>query len=106
MGNKEIEQIERLLEQTGKLSFPPFASEKKKREILNTIRNETDYKISKILGENSLFESRKDMLWMQAEELASKEFDTLPDKLKMNSFYLQEVMHQYVEFVKKTFMNN
>ena len=101
MENELRAKIDSLMEYTTKLSFPMFASENKKETLLNEIRTNIDNEIAALLKDKSGFEEEKSDLWNKAQVSANKEFETLPTKLKLNSFYLQEVMHQYVELIQE-----
>lgn len=95
------EGFERLLRDTTRLSFPVFASEGKKREQIYITKQRFDEKILSMLSldDPDRLRARMADLWEAAERSAQGEFDTLPERLRINSFYLQEVMHQYIELI-------
>ena len=97
--------IESLHEYTTTLSLPILAGKSKKEEILKEMKMQIDERILALCNDKTKFKKKKESMWKQAEESACKEFNTLPDKLQLNSFYLQEVMHQYVELVKDQFFS-
>lgn len=107
MNAKIFRELEKILEGTTKLSFPVFANRNQKRERLDATKQEIEEKILFILGpdDSARFNLKKADLWEAAEKSASEQFDTLPEKLKINSFYLQEVMHTYVESVVSLLQN-
>ena len=93
------EELNKVLEETTKLSFPFLANDEKKKKSLTEIHQRIDDEIESCLekADRQRFEGEKAEIWEKADEGARNEFVTLPGKLKMNSFYLQEVMHRYVE---------
>lgn len=101
MNTRVSKELEKILEDTTGLSFPVFANGRQKREQLDITKQETEEKIRSILSpdDSARFDSEKAGLWGEAEKFACEQFDTLPEKLKINSFYLQEVMHRYVESI-------
>lgn len=94
-------ELERILENTTQLSFPMFSNRNRKKEQLDIIKQGIEEKIQTILSSDDFdrFNLQKAELWEAAESAAYEQFDTLPGKLKINSFYLQEVMHIYVESI-------
>lgn len=94
----DIEELNLLLEKTAKLYFPAFTNESKKQKILIDQR---DYMIGTIKKILKKFDVKKnvdfDDLWNKAEADAKKEFTNLPGKLQLNSFYYQEVMHNFIQ---------
>lgn len=101
MDARVSKELEKILEDTTKLSFPMFANSSKKKEQLDIIKQEVEEKILSILSQDDSerISLQKEELWKAAEKSACEQFDTLPEKLKINSFYLQEVMHTYVESI-------
>ena len=91
------EKMNSLLEYTTKVSFPFMASEERKKRILNETKDKIDVELADLVDDKTVFESKKEIVWEEAKESACKEFSTLPNNLRLNSFYFQEVMHQYVE---------
>lgn len=107
MDSKISEALDKILEKTTKLSFPFFASTQKKILFLQKTKDEFDNEIlNQISFDSELFlklKSKLSELWANAEKDAKKEFESLPEKIQLNSFYLQEVMHRYVEKIIQVF---
>ena len=100
--NEEImNQFQDLLSRTERLCFPRFCSIKKKTEIISIKKEQIENQIKeKIKADNALltkFNQKKEELWKKSEKESSDEFENIPSKLKINSFYFQELMHRYVE---------
>ena len=95
--------IEAILKSTTKLKFPFGANEFTKRCVLHNAKKEIDDKLVALVADEMLFEKKKEELWIRACNGACEEFESLPSKLRLNSFYFQEVMHRYVELMKATF---
>ena len=87
-----------------------FSSSKKKTVFFQKTKEDLENEIlNQIPSETELFSKVKGMLtelWANAEKEAKKEFETLPEKLQFNSFYLQEVMHKYIESIIKVISEN
>ena len=98
--------LDALAENATKLSFPFMANKSKKEDFLETTKQNIDQEISALLDDPSFFIGQKESLWKQACISAGSEFDTLPDKLQLNSFYLQEVMHKYIELITEYLSEN
>lgn len=102
MNNENFQRdSENLIKGTMKLEFPFLAGDEKKQEILSKdkldIDTEIDCMIEKyqIRWDNRISEREK--IWDSAKAAAEKKFNTLPVSLRMNSFFLQELMHGYAE---------
>lgn len=95
--------FEQILEKTKRLSFPMFSNENKKSEILINTREKIDEEILQVLLENEKmrkdFEENRSSIWLKSESISKEKFEKLPSHLKVNSFYLQEVMTEYVQNV-------
>lgn len=94
-------ELEKILEDTTKLSFPMFADRDRKKKLLDAARQEIEEKVQSMLcpDDSNRLQSKMADLWEAAEKSASEQFCTLPEKLKINSFYFQEVMHTYMESI-------
>lgn len=93
-----FEKMEEIVEYTTKLSYPMFASEHRKQEVIAVERGEIDSKFDAALLAHGLARVANDVkteCWETAVLKATCEFTSLPNKLKNNSFYLQEVMYKY-----------
>lgn len=66
------------------------------------INDQFDEIIRKYSVKEQVGEEQKKQLWERAKEHASHEFKNLPNKLKINAFYFQELMHKYVELLIET----
>ena len=104
-----IEKIDTILEYTKKLSLPVFADDHTKQDIIDSEKEKIDDNIELILSENEAymrdFWNNKEKLWEDAQTDSLEYFDNLPGRLQINSFYFQEVMHRYVEYIKEFIFN-
>ena len=102
-------RIDVILEDTKKLSLPVLADECIKQDIIENEKKKIDSSIEFILSENkgdiNKFVNHKDTLWENAKADSEEYFENLPGRLKINSFYFQEVMHRYVEYIKEFILN-
>ncbi len=101
--NKIIDEFNKLNSQLSKLDFPLFSSKTKRENIIIETRNEVDNKIIEIVKlycpQIKISEEQLQKLWEKTKKSVKREFDHLPDKLKINAFYFQELMCKYVEIV-------
>lgn len=110
MDLKTSESLDKILEKTTKLSFPFFSTTQKKSEFLQKTKDEFENEIlNQISFDQELVAKLKAILsalWTNAEKDAKKEFESLPGKLQFNSFYLQEIMHRYVDIIIHSISEN
>lgn len=92
----DIAIIEKLLVDTQKYKFPLLASNSKKEAIIINRRNDINQIVAPLLS-REVFNYDLEQIWEKSKEKASKEFASLPNNLKLNSFYFQELMHTYVQ---------
>ena len=101
MKNEIKDELEIILSQTTQLSFPFLANNSKKQKCLEKAKQEIEDEIFSCLekGDRILVQENKESIWKSIEKKSEGEFESLPGKLRLNSFYLQEVMHNYVEAI-------
>lgn len=93
-------KISNLLEKTTHYDFPFFAGIEEKEATISEKKEYIENSVDNFLKEEKIdIELQYDVLWEEAKKKASEQFDSLPDKLKINGFYLQELMHTYLEFI-------
>ena len=85
--------------ETEKYDFPFFSSNERKKEIIEEKKKDLDERLIEILRLNNytipeMFIS--DHLWKKSEEKAKKQLGNENDNY-LNGFYLQELLHTYVE---------
>lgn len=94
-------ELENLISETEKLEFPFFTGEKRKIEFMLEEKSRIDSKIDCIVEKYQVsadkLKAEREKIWNNAIQISEKKFYTLPSSLKMNSFFLQEVMHEYAE---------
>jgi len=103
-------ELENLINSTTQLTFPFLSGDKKKREILLEekihIDSEIDCISEKYQIEADKTKSEREKIWDNAMSTAENKFCTLSPSLRMNSFFLQEFMHEYaknqVKWIKQT----
>lgn len=92
------ERIKALLRNSEKLSFPHFASEKEKEKLLVAEKERVDRDIDLVCKNyKGIDEISREQCWENARQEAEEKFKTLPTKLRVNSFFFQEIMHLYIE---------
>ena len=106
MENKMKKSIEQLIQETTQWDFPFFASIKKKKEILTEKKGYLEEQLQQVAPE--LFPSKTELekLWTEAVAWAQEPFASLPEKNRLNGFYLQELMHSYGEKIADWMMDH
>ena len=93
--------FKRILDYSSALSFSFFDDSKKKKERISREKNYIDEIIDSILEVNNLpkdaITNIRYELWTASESEAQDKFTNLPQKLQLNSFYLQELIYTYAE---------
>ena len=97
MKNKMRNAIQQLLQETTQWDFPFFASTEKKKKILEEKKRYLEKHLQQIKSEAFPTETKLEELWAEAVACAQEPFASLPEKNRMNGFYLQELMHSYGE---------
>ena len=96
--NGDCDVINRLLNETMHMDFPFLAGEDKKKRIVED---------KKIYIEDTIKEKLElNKLWNEALDYAGSKFDSLPVSKRLNGFYLQELMHRYVELLGNVVTEN
>lgn len=103
------EELKEIVKATTKLSFPFFSDKKNKEQIIVNEKKHIDYLIDEILKSYNVTVDMKqynrDMIWDNARSVAVGKFTTLPASCQMNSFFLQELMHEYAHNQAKIVLN-
>lgn len=110
MDSKEIICLEKelsgVVNKTTKLSFPFLSDKKVKEELIEKEKIKIDYLIDEILKNYNVIvdnaQLNRDKIWDSSKSVAMEKFTTLPVSLQLNSFFLQELMHEYAEKQVKT----
>lgn len=93
--------IDDLIEETTKFDFPFLSSAEKKKKIVNDNKKYVEKQLEKIAGSNYPVQEIVDKIWKESIEYTEKQFATLSESNRLNGFYLQELMHYYVEQLGK-----
>lgn len=99
MSNRDyiISGINTIIDETTSYDFPFFANEERKKEIIYEKKFYIEEKLKQLAPELWPSNTTLNIVWNEALEHANKNFKSLPQKLKINGFYLQELMHFYSE---------
>ena len=101
MDNVIKREIENLLEETTQFDFPFLASVEKKETILNENRTYIENELRTIAKDLYPADDVIERAWKESVEYADGQFKTLPENKRLNGFYLQELMHHYVEVLSE-----
>ncbi|MDD7280389.1 hypothetical protein [Floccifex sp.] len=90
-------EVEQLLEETTKLDFPFLSKKETKEQIIRDNKRYFEDKLKSIFKTKYINSELIEEVWKQSVDYAQKQFKSLPEKQRINGFYLQELMHYYVE---------
>ena len=91
------ERIGKLLEETIQFDFPFLASADKKADILDAKRKYIETELKNVATSQYPSNESIDKIWRETVEYTDEQFKSLPNGKRLNGFYLQELMHKYVE---------
>lgn len=97
--------INNIIEETTTYDFPFLASEKRKREIIEELKKHIEEQLEQLAPERWLPDTMLCQAWNDSMEHANQSFESLPSKVKINGFYLQELMHFYSESLGKIILS-
>lgn len=94
-------KAQEIISETTKYKFPFFSSTDEKKQIILAKKEQIDNLFDELLFKYELG-SKQDLywkkgMWNEVQANAVKKFSSLPDCVKINSFFLQELMHEYAE---------
>lgn len=101
MDNRDdiLHGITSIIQETTFFDFPFFANEERKEEIITEKKVYIEEKLEQLAPALWPSDATLGQAWNEALEHTSKSFESLPSKVKINGFYLQELMHCYSEKV-------
>ena len=88
------------------MDFPFLAGEDKKKSIIEDKKIYIENTIKTEFKEKYPRECELNNLWNEAVDYAGSKFDSLPVSKRLNGFYLQELMHRYVELLGNVVTEN
>lgn len=93
-----IKHFQNLILATIRLSFPLFSENEEKQSYLLKCKNNLDFDFDNILNNLhpifNLSSTKRESIWKKSFKNAEKKFN-YTTSYKLNSFFLQEVMHEY-----------
>ena len=95
--NNILCEINNIIEETTTYDFPFLANEKRKAEIIEELKQHIEKQFQQLILEKCLPDSVLSQAWNESVDHADQSFESLPEKVKINGFYLQELMHFYAE---------
>ena len=95
----DYDVINSLLNETMHMDFPFLAGEDKKKRIIKDKKIYIEETIKEAFAEMYPEKCELNNLWNEAVDYADGKFDSLPVSKRLNGFYLQELMHRYVELL-------
>ena len=97
--------INNIIEETTTYDFPFLASEKRKREIIEALKKHIEEQLEQLAPELWLPDTMLCQVWNDSMEHVNQSFESLPPNVKINGFYLQELMHFYSERLGKIILS-
>ena len=98
--------INTILEETTKFDFPFLANEENKKRIILEKKLYIEKRIKDLFPATYPKEEELQDAWNEAIAYANDQFKSLPEKRKLNGFYLQELLHCYVELLGNIVVSN
>jgi len=92
-----IAEMQGLLKETEDYEFPFFSSYEQRKILLYKKKAEIDQSMKGIVKNTAPDDFCSDAVWDSAYAEAAEQFDGMDEKQMIRSFFLQEVMHRYVE---------
>ena len=98
---KMKKEFENVLNETKKINISALMSQSKKEEKLLEYKQRFEKELLLHMNEDekNKFIIIKDESWKKSQEHTNDEFKSTPKRIKINAFYLQELMHTYVEHI-------
>lgn len=91
-----------IVDETKTFDFPFLSNEEKKINYIREKKKYVDRCFNTILSEHMVETVWPDaILWNEAKEHADEKFMSLPKKVLLNGFYLQELMYEYARRVSE-----
>lgn len=106
MENKIKVEIDNLLEETTQFDFPFLATIENKKLILKEKRLYVEEKLKSLVIEQFPTDEKIESIWGESVKYADAQFKSLPNNKRLNGFYLQELMHYYVEKLVEVILLN
>lgn len=106
MRNDIENEISCILEDTTRLKFPFGSSKEMKKKIIIENKVYVEERMRKIFPESFPKRDILEKMWEEAVKYSDSQFKTLPEKRKLNGFYLQEVIHCYAEKIGREILTN
>ena len=92
----------KIVDETKTFDFPSLSSEEKKLDYMGEKKKYVDECFNFILSEYTVkVVWPDDIIWIIAKEQADEKFISLPKKVMLNGFYLQELMYEYAKRVSE-----
>ncbi len=93
-------------QETMSFDFPFCANQKKKGEIIAEKKSYIEEQLRRLAPEAFPADTELEQTWKEALEHTNQKFESLPLKIKINGFYLQELMNFYSEKLGQQMMKH
>ncbi|MBZ4670764.1 MAG: hypothetical protein JG769_1068 [Oscillospiraceae bacterium] len=90
-------EINKVIQETTSYDFPFLANESRKAEIIDEFKIHIEEQLKQLAPELWPTDVVLTEAWNESLEYVKQKFESLPPMIKINGFYLQELMHFYSE---------
>jgi hypothetical protein len=99
MGSRDdiMRGVNAIIEETSFYDFPLLANEKRKKEIIDEKKGHMEEQLKRLAPELWPSDDAVNQVWNESLNHVNKSFESIPSKIKINGFYLQELLHFYSE---------
>ncbi len=98
--------IDSIIQETMSFDFPFWANRKKKGEIIVEKKAYIEEQLRRLAPEAFPSDTELEQTWKETLEHTNHKFESLPLKIKINGFYLQELMNFYSEKLVQQMMKH
>lgn len=100
-----LKDIDAIVEETTLYDFGFLVSEERKNEMIQEKKVHVEKELKKAARELWPSDMELDQAWNEAVENTEKKFASLPPQIRINGFYLQELLHCYSKKIKEAILS-
>lgn len=89
--------VNSIINETMSYDFPFLASDTKKQQIIWERKQHIEKQFLQLIQNKTVEKELLEQFWRDSVEHTEESFSSLSQKIKVNVFYLQELMHTYSE---------
>lgn len=89
--------VNSIINETMSYDFPFLASDLKKQQIIEERKQHIEKQFLQLMQNKTVEENLLEQFWQDSMNHTEESFSSLSQQIKVNGFYLQELMHTYSE---------